>query len=190
MVKRTESCIFFYLIRLCRHWELTNVVAMLPKPSRKHRKQKYTSFVTSHFTIAQCQQIPVEDHNHCPVIPGNLFKKGLFCSFGLSTKEPYTIMLCPSYVVMCRCPVFSPAYSPPSHMARHRNFIFGKYAHMLLVYAHQIVRDSDGKFLNVSYQCIESLRHICSYSLLISIYNTPVTPYIVYFLNYFCFLQF
>ena len=24
------------------------------------------------------------------------------------------------------------------------------------------------------YQCIESLRHLCSYSLLISIYNTPI----------------
>ena len=54
-------------------------------------------------------------------------------------QRAYTIMLCPSLLGSVSFSV----YSPPSHMVRHRNFIFGKYVHTSLVYEHQIFSDSD-----------------------------------------------
>ena len=67
-----------------------------------------------------------------------------FGSFGLSTKEPYTIMLCPSSSLSLSVSVLSLSlYSPPSHMFRQKLQIWCTYVHMPLVYAHQIFRDSD-----------------------------------------------
>ena len=50
----------------------------------------------------------------------------LFGSFGLSTKEPYTIMLCPSSLASSS----SSVHTSPWHMVRHRNFIFGIHMHI------------------------------------------------------------
>ena len=53
-------------------------------------------------------------------------------------------MLCPlllGSVSLLVLASVSSVYSPPSHMVRHRNFIFG--VNMSLVYAHQILGDSD-----------------------------------------------
>ena len=60
-------------------------------------------------------------------------------SFGLSTKEPFTIMLYPSPLAL----VLS-VHTSPWHMVRHRNFIFSTHMHISLpIYAHQIFSDSD-----------------------------------------------
>ena len=42
-------------------------------------------------------------------------------------------------------------YSPPSHMVGHENCIWSKYVQMSIVYAYQIVCDSDLQFLNGSH---------------------------------------
>ena len=57
-----------------------------------------------------------------------------FGSFGLSTKVSYTVMLCPSLSlsVLALASVSASSlsvYSPPSHMVRHRNIIFGVNMH-------------------------------------------------------------
>ena len=51
-------------------------------------------------------------------------------SFGLSTKEPYTMMLCPSSLAS------SSVHTSPWHMVRHRNFIFGIHVHICPPYMH------------------------------------------------------
>ena len=69
----------------------------------------------------------------------------LFGSFGLSTKEPYTIMLCPllasALASLVLVSVLASVHASPWHRIRHRNFIFG--AHMSPIYARQIFSDSD-----------------------------------------------
>ena len=52
----------------------------------------------------------------------------LFGSFGLSTKEPYTIMLCLSSLALVLSS--SSVHTSPWHRVRHRNFIFGIYMHI------------------------------------------------------------
>ena len=56
---------------------------------------------------------------------------GIFGSFGLSTKEPYTIMLCR----WCHWHASS-VHTSPSHKVRHRNFIFGTHIHICPPYMH------------------------------------------------------
>ena len=46
-------------------------------------------------------------------------------SFGLSTKEPYTIMLCPLALALALS-----VHTSPWHRVRHRNFIFGIHMHI------------------------------------------------------------
>ena len=59
----------------------------------------------------------------------------IFGSFGFSTKEPYTIML-------CRCHWHRPAlasvsvHTSPWHMVRHRNFILGTHTLICPPYMH------------------------------------------------------
>ena len=64
-------------------------------------------------------------------------------SFGLSAREAYTIMLCPSWaiivgVVLHRCwhRHCHHLCTPPQHMVRHRNFIFGIHMHICPLYVH------------------------------------------------------
>ena len=60
-------------------------------------------------------------------------------SFGLSTKEPYTIMNCPSCIVIIGiilCQHWHRLCTPPWHMVRHRNFIFGINIHICPPYMH------------------------------------------------------
>ena len=57
-----------------------------------------------------------------------LFTVNLFGSFGLSAKEPFTVMLCPSSVSTL---VFS-----ASHRIKYRNFIFGTDMHLYTLDMH------------------------------------------------------
>ena len=54
----------------------------------------------------------------------------LIGSFGLSTKEPYTVMLCPSLASSALVSSASSVHTSPWHMVRHRNFIFGIHMHI------------------------------------------------------------
>ena len=58
----------------------------------------------------------------------------VFGSFGLSTKEPYTIMLCPSWLASSA--LASSVHISPWHRVRHRNFIFGILMHICPSYMH------------------------------------------------------
>ena len=64
-----------------------------------------------------------------------------FGGFGLSTKEPCTIMLCPfCFVVIV---VIVTCIQLPSHRIRHRNFTFGIIVHICpWQIAHQTFSDS------------------------------------------------
>ena len=53
-----------------------------------------------------------------------------FWSFGLSTKGPYTIMLCPSSLALAS------SVHTPQHRVRHRSFIFGIHMHICPPYTH------------------------------------------------------
>ena len=53
-------------------------------------------------------------------------------SFGLSTKELYTIVLCPSSWALALLSV----HTSPSHRIRHRNFIFGTHMHLCPPHMH------------------------------------------------------
>ena len=58
-------------------------------------------------------------------------RMNLFAQYGLLTKEPLgTIMLCPLLLVLLSVSLSLSVYSPPSHMVRHRNFIFGVNMYM------------------------------------------------------------
>ena len=56
----------------------------------------------------------------------------IFGSFGLSTKEPYTIMLCPSSSLASS----SSVHTSPWDMVTHRNFILGTHVHICPPYMH------------------------------------------------------
>ena len=64
----------------------------------------------------------------------------VFGSFGLSTKEPYTIMLCPSSLALVSSLALSSlalsVHTSPCHRVRHRNFIFGIHMHICPPYVH------------------------------------------------------
>ena len=65
---------------------------------------------------------------------------GIFGSFGLSTKEPYTIMLCPSSLALVLSVLVSLAsssvHTSPCHRIRLRNYIFGIHTHICPPYKH------------------------------------------------------
>ena len=71
------------------------------------------------------------------VFPGKVY---IFGSFGLSTKEPYTIMLCPSSsLVSLTCidiGIGIICAHLPQHRVIHRNFIFGTHMHTYPPYMH------------------------------------------------------
>ena len=60
----------------------------------------------------------------------------LFASFCLSTKEPYTIMLCPSSLASVLSLALSSVHTFPWHRVRYRNFIFGRHVHMCPPHMH------------------------------------------------------
>ena len=67
------------------------------------------------------------------------FSSIIFGSFGLSTKEPYTILLCPSSLVLVSLAsalALSSVHTSPWHRIRHRNFIFGIHIHTSPPYMH------------------------------------------------------
>ena len=75
----------------------------------------------------------------------------VFGSFGLSTKEPYTTMDCPSCVLVgigirvgigvCVCIIIICAH-PHWHRVRHRNFTFGKPMHICPPYMCGVARNT------------------------------------------------
>ena len=48
---------------------------------------------------------------------------------GLSTKGPYTMMLCPSSLALVSSVLASSVDTSSWHRVRHRNFIFNKHMH-------------------------------------------------------------
>ena len=57
-----------------------------------------------------------------------------FGSFGLSTKEPYFFMNCPSSLVSLV--LVSSVHTSPWHRVRHRNVIFGMHMHTCPPHIH------------------------------------------------------
>ena len=98
-----------------------------------------TSIILVYYTIMYCSSCPIKIiqikgvSNVALAVPLWLCYRVictvLFGSFGLSTKEPYTIMLYPSSLTLAL--LASLASSSSVHRVRHRNFIFGIHMHML-----------------------------------------------------------
>ena len=55
--------------------------------------------------------------------------------FGLSTKDPYTIMLCPLSLALASV-LSSSMNTSPSHRVKHTNFIFDIHMHLCLQHMH------------------------------------------------------
>ena len=70
----------------------------------------------------------------------------VFGSFGLSTKEPYTIVL--RLLSSASALASSSVHTSPYHRVIQELHIWYRYALMSLIYAHQIFSDSDLLFLN------------------------------------------
>ena len=64
-----------------------------------------------------------------------ILKCDVFGSFGLSTKEPYTIMLCASWSLASVLALAS-VHASPCYRLRHRNFIFGIHMHTYSLHMH------------------------------------------------------
>ena len=81
-------------------------------------------------TVSACLlHIIKSPNNTLLVYQHEIEENEVFGSYGLSTKEPYKIMLCPSSLVALASLSLLSVHTFPCHRAIHRDFIFCTHMH-------------------------------------------------------------